>query len=109
MRVNIDEPDAVEQFWQGMREVAAAATRHQDEDLYDALVKIGRSALAQGVELVSSSGFFLECPICNARSGQRCINVPGHVLGGDGALHSERVELAEKAISGEVPLPAPMR
>ncbi|MEU8111445.1 hypothetical protein [Micromonospora sp. NPDC048947] len=108
MRINIDEPDAVEKFWEGMREVAAAATRHQDDDLYDALVKIGRSALAQGVELVPSSGFFLQCPICSARSGQRCINVAGHVLG-DSTLHSERVELAEKAISGEVPLPAPMR
>ncbi|MFI6782345.1 hypothetical protein [Micromonospora sp. NPDC050276] len=108
MRINIDEPNAVEQFWEGMREVAAAATRHQDDDLYESIVKIGKSALAQGVELVPASGFFLHCPVCNARSGQRCINVPGHLLR-EGTLHSERVELAEKAISGEIPLPAPMR
>ncbi|MBQ1012551.1 hypothetical protein KBX53_16620 [Micromonospora sp. M51] len=108
MRIDIDEPNAVEQFWEGMREVAAAATRHQDDDLYQAIVKIGRSALAQGVELVPSSGFFLQCPVCSARSGQRCINVPAHPLSED-ALHPARVELAEKAISGEIPLPAPIR
>ncbi|MET8202184.1 zinc finger domain-containing protein [Micromonospora taraxaci] len=108
MRIDVNEPNSVEQFWEGMREAAAAATRHQDDDLYHAIVKIGRSALAQGVELVPSSGFFLLCPVCSALSGQRCINVPGHPLD-DTRLHPERVELAGKAIRGEVPLPRPLR
>ncbi|MET7864449.1 zinc finger domain-containing protein [Micromonospora taraxaci] len=108
MRIDVNEPNSVEQFWEGMREAAAAATRHQDDDLYHAIVKIGRSALAQGVELVPSSGFFLLCPVCSALSGQRCISVPGHPLD-DTRLHPERVELAGKAIRGEVPLPRPLR
>ncbi|MEU7652670.1 hypothetical protein AB0C42_24740 [Micromonospora taraxaci] len=108
MRIDVSEPNSVEQFWDGMREAAAAATRHQDDELYDAIVKIGRSALAQGVELVPSSGFFLLCPVCSALSGQRCINVPGHPLE-DSRLHAERIDLAEKAMRGEVPLPRPLR
>ncbi|MFJ2086835.1 hypothetical protein ACI2KV_01010 [Micromonospora chokoriensis] len=108
MRVDVNEPNSVEQFWDGMREAAAAATRHQDHDLYEAIIKIGRSALAQGVELVPSSGFFLLCPVCSALSGQHCINVPGHPLDG-GRLHPERVELAAKAMRGEGPLPEPLR
>ncbi|MET8322628.1 hypothetical protein [Micromonospora sp. NPDC005189] len=108
VRIDINEPRAAEQFWEGMQVVAAAATRHQDYDLYRAIVTIGRAALAQGVELVPSSGLFLQCPVCNALAAQRCVNVPGHPLGGDGALHFQRVDLAEKAISGEVPLPPPL-
>ncbi|MGV9210452.1 zinc finger domain-containing protein [Micromonospora sp. RB23] len=108
MRIDVNEPHSAEQFWDGMREVAAAATRHQDPDLFEALIKIGRSALAQGVELVTSSGFFLSCPVCSAGTGQRCINSPGHPLGDD-RLHPERVELVEKTIRGEVPLPEPLR
>ncbi|GIJ79106.1 hypothetical protein Xph01_35380 [Micromonospora phaseoli] len=108
MRVDINEPRAAEKFWEGMREVAAAAARHQDYDLYKAIVTIGRSALAQGVELVPSSGLFLQCPVCSALPGQQCINVPSHPLHDD-ALHPQRTELARKAISGEVPLPRPLR
>ncbi len=108
MRVDIDEPRAAEQFWEGMREAAAAATRHQDYDLYRAIVKIGRAALAQGVELVPSSGLFLQCPVCRSLAGQRCISVPAHPLR-DNTLHPERTELAEQAIRGEVPLPVPLR
>ncbi|WP_422737565.1 zinc finger domain-containing protein [Micromonospora sp. WMMD729] len=108
MRIDVNEPDSAEKFWEGMREVAAAATRHQDDDLFKALIKIGRSALAQGVELVPSCGFFLSCPVCSAASGQRCINSPGHPLGDD-RLHPERVELARRAIRGEVPIPGPLR
>ncbi|MET8524449.1 hypothetical protein [Micromonospora sp. NPDC005172] len=108
MRIDVNEPDSAEKFWDGMRQVAAAATRHQDHELFEAIVQIGTSALAQGVELVPSSGFFLHCPVCSARSGQRCINAPGHPLGDD-RLHPERVELAEKAIRGELPLPELLR
>ncbi|MEV4489971.1 hypothetical protein AB0K04_07640 [Micromonospora coxensis] len=108
MRIDLDERNAAEQFWEGMREVAASAARHKDDDLYRSIVKIGRAALAQGGELVPSCGLFLWCPICNALPGQRCINVPSHPLGGD-LLHPERVELAAKALKGEVPLPAPLR
>ncbi|MEU7840720.1 hypothetical protein AB0B39_07095 [Micromonospora sp. NPDC049114] len=108
MRIDVDDPNSAENFWDGMREAAAAATRHQDRDLFEAIIKIGRAALAQGVELVPSSGFFLLCPVCAALSGQRCINVPGHPLD-DSRLHPERVELAEKAMRGEVPLPRPLR
>jgi hypothetical protein len=108
VRIEVNEPHSAERFWEGMREVAAAATRHQDDDLLRAVVKIGRSALAQGVELVPSCGFFLSCPVCSAGSGQRCINSPGRPLGDD-RLHPERVELAEKTIRGEVPLPGPLR
>ncbi|MEV1017187.1 hypothetical protein AB0I89_21280 [Micromonospora sp. NPDC049801] len=108
MRIDVNEPNSAENFWEGMREVAAAATRHQDDDLLAAVVKIGRAALAQGVELVPSSGFFLACPVCSAASGQRCINSPGHPLGDD-RLHPERIELAGKAMRGEVPLPGPLR
>ncbi|MBM0275784.1 zinc finger domain-containing protein [Micromonospora tarensis] len=107
MRVDVDEPDAVEEFWSGMREAAAAAARHQDDDLYRAIVKIGKSALAQGVELVPSSGYFLQCPVCSAQSGQRCVNAPSHPLK-ENTLHPERIELSEKAIRGEVPLPEPL-
>ncbi|MEU8421904.1 hypothetical protein AB0C15_13610 [Micromonospora sp. NPDC048835] len=107
MWVDVDEPNAVEEFWNGMREAAAAAARHQDSALYNAIVKIGRSALAQGVELVPSCGFFLQCPVCSAQSGQRCVNAPGHPLQ-ENNLHPERVELSEKAIRGEVPVPAPL-
>ncbi|MEU8253328.1 hypothetical protein AB0C06_03540 [Micromonospora inaquosa] len=106
MQINIDEPDATEQFWAGMREAAAAAARHRDYGLYEAIVKIGKSALAQGVELVPSGGLFLWCPVCSAQTGQRCINTPGHPLN-ETRLHAERIELAEKAMSGEVPLPKP--
>ncbi|MCF0094454.1 hypothetical protein [Micromonospora sp. MH99] len=108
MLIDVNQPDSAEKFWEGMREVAASATRHQDYELFEALIKIGRAALAQGVELVPQCGFFLSCPVCSALSGQRCINAPGHPLG-DHKLHPERVELAEKAIRGEVPLPGPLR
>ncbi|MGW3854986.1 zinc finger domain-containing protein [Micromonospora arida] len=108
MQINIDEPDATEQFWAGMREAAAAAARHRDHSLYEAIVKIGKSALAQGIELVPSGGLFLWCPICSAQSGQQCINTPRHPLD-ESRLHPERTELAEKAMSGEVPLPKPFR
>ncbi|MFF0366959.1 hypothetical protein [Micromonospora sp. NPDC005087] len=108
MRIDVDEPGAAEQSWEGMRAVAAAAARHQDYDLYMAIVKIGRAALAQGVDLVPSSGLFLQCPVCDALAAQRCTNVPGHPLS-DSALHRQRIELAEKALSGEVPLPTPLR
>lgn len=107
MRVDINEPQAVEQFWEGMHDVAAAATRHQDDDLYRALIKIGRAALAQGVELVPAGGLFLRCPVCSAVPGQRCVNVPGKPLNGQ-LLHRRRVELVEKAIRGEGPLPDPL-
>ncbi|MFJ5542564.1 hypothetical protein [Micromonospora chalcea] len=60
-----------------MREVAASAARHQDDDLYRALVKIGRGALAQGGELVPQCGLFLRCPVCEAVAGQQYINVRG--------------------------------
>ncbi|MER7455478.1 hypothetical protein [Micromonospora sp. NPDC126480] len=108
VHVDIDEPRAAELFWEGMREVAAAATRHQDHDLYRAIVTIGRAALAQGVELVPSSGLFLQCPVCRSLPGQGCISAPGYPLR-DNILHPQRAELAEKAISGEVPLPVPLR
>ncbi|MFG1722361.1 hypothetical protein ACGFII_27440 [Micromonospora chalcea] len=108
MRIDIDEPMAAELFWEGMREVAAGAARHQDDDLYRALVKIGRGALAQGSELVPQCGLFLQCPVCEAVAGQRCINVPGHPLSDD-VLHPERVELAEMALRGDAPLPPPPR
>ncbi|WP_349875777.1 hypothetical protein ABIH81_16135 [Micromonospora sp. HUAS YX12] len=48
MRIDIDEPRAAELFWEGMREVAAGAARHQDDDLYRAIVKIGRSGQPVG-------------------------------------------------------------
>lgn len=51
MRIDFDEPRAAELFWEGMRDVAAGAARHQDDDLYRAIVKIGRGALAQGGRL----------------------------------------------------------
>jgi hypothetical protein len=108
VRIDIDEPAAAERFWEGMREVAAAATRHRDHDLYSSIVKIGRAALAQGVELVPSSGLFLQCPVCGSLPGQRCFSVPSSPLH-ENTCHPERVELAEKAIKGEVPLPAPLR
>ncbi|MGX1616092.1 zinc finger domain-containing protein [Micromonospora chalcea] len=108
MRIDIDEPMAAELFWEGMREVAAGAARHQDDDLYRALVKIGRGALAPGSELVPQCGLFLQCPVCEAVAGQRCINVPGHPLSDD-VLHPERVELAEMALRGDAPLPPPLR
>ena len=108
MRIDIDEPMAAELFWEGMREVAAAAARHQDDDLYRAIVKIGRGALAQGSELVPQCGLFLQCPVCEAVAGQRCINVPSHPLR-DAVLHPERIELAEMALKGEAPLPPPLR
>ncbi|KOX04034.1 zinc finger domain-containing protein [Micromonospora profundi] len=107
MRIDIYEPRAVEQFWEGMHDVAAAAARHQDEDLYRALVKIGRAALAQGVELVPAGGLFLACPVCDAVPGQRCINVPGEPLNGT-VLHRQRVDVMEKAMKGEAPLPGPL-
>ncbi|MFI7212238.1 hypothetical protein ACIBP4_15500 [Micromonospora maritima] len=105
MRIDIDEPRAAEQFWEGMREVAASAARHQDRDLYRSLVKIGRAALAQGAQLVPSCGLFLPCPVCDSVPGERCINVPGHPLGNT-TLHPQRVQLAERALRGEVPLPS---
>ncbi|MCZ7419504.1 hypothetical protein O7605_08220 [Verrucosispora sp. WMMA2121] len=108
MRIDVDEPDARNLFWEGMRDVANAAARHQDQALYQAIIKIGRAALAQGVDLVSSGGLFLQCPICDAQPGQLCINVASHPLG-DRACHPERVELAAKAFSGEVPIPPPLR
>ncbi|MEV4693150.1 hypothetical protein AB0K27_18785 [Micromonospora echinospora] len=108
MRIDIDEPMAAELFWEGMREVAAGAARHQDDDLYRAIVKIGRGALAQGSELVPQCGLFLQCPVFEAVAGQRCINVPGHPLSDD-VLHPERVELAEMALRGDAPLPPPLR
>ncbi|MEU9508231.1 hypothetical protein AB0D32_18370 [Micromonospora sp. NPDC048170] len=108
MRIDLDEPRAAEQFWEGMREAAAAATRYNDNSLYEAIVKIGRAALTQGVDLVPSSGLFLQCPVCDSRAGQRCMKVPGHPLG-DNTLHPQRIELAGKAMRGEVPLPAPLR
>ncbi|MGC4852201.1 zinc finger domain-containing protein [Micromonospora sp. DT4] len=46
--------------------------------------------------------------MCSARSGQRCINAPGRLLGDD-RLHPERVELAGKTIRGELALPGPLR
>ncbi|WP_203998058.1 zinc finger domain-containing protein [Micromonospora lutea] len=107
MRFNVDEPDARERFWEGMREVADAAARYQDQSLYQAIVKIGRAALAQGIQVVSSGGLFLLCPVCDAQPGQRCINVAGRPLG-DQALHPERVELAQKTMRGEGPLPPPL-
>jgi hypothetical protein len=105
MRIDVDEPDSGERFWEGMREVASAAARHQDQALYQAIAKIGRAALAQGVELVPSGGLFLKCPICDAVPGQRCISVAGHPQ--DEACHPERVEYAEKALHGEVAFPPP--
>ncbi|MCO1597155.1 hypothetical protein M8C17_18530 [Micromonospora sp. RHAY321] len=107
MHIDINEPNAAERFWEGMQEVAAAARKHQDYDLYRAIVKIGRAALAQGVELVPTGGLFLQCPVCEALPGQRCINIPGHPLHGN-ILHPRRFELAEKAIKGEVPPPIPL-
>ncbi|MFC0507815.1 zinc finger domain-containing protein [Micromonospora costi] len=106
MRIEIDEPDADERFWEGMRDVAVAATRYQDSDLYGAIVKIGRAALAQGVALVPSGGLFIQCPICESLPGQRCINIPRHPL--REAFHPERIELVERALKGEVPPPVPL-
>ncbi|MBQ1024495.1 hypothetical protein [Micromonospora sp. C95] len=108
MRIELDQPDARELFWEGLRDVAYAAARHQDQALFQAIVKIGRAGMAQGIEVVSSNGLFLQCPICAALPGQHCINVPSHPLG-DRACHPERVELAAKALSGEAPLPPPLR
>ncbi|MCT2281415.1 hypothetical protein M3G91_27820 [Micromonospora chalcea] len=88
-----------------MREVAASAARHQDDDLYRALVKIGRGALAQGGELVPQCGLFLRCPVCEAVAGQQYINVRGDPLSDD-LLHPERVEMA---LRGEASLPPPLR
>ncbi|QLQ38582.1 zinc finger domain-containing protein [Micromonospora robiginosa] len=107
MHFELNEPRAAERFWEGMREIAAAATRHQDYELYAAIVTVGRAALSQGIELVPSGGLFLRCPVCSAVPGQRCINLPGHLLG-DSQLHSERAVLAERVIRGEVPLPVPL-
>ncbi|MEV2241690.1 hypothetical protein [Micromonospora sp. NPDC049891] len=107
MRIDVDEPNARERFWEGMRDVAYAAARYQDEGLYQAIVKIGRAALAQGIEVVSSGGLFLRCPVCEALPGQRCTNVAGHPLGDD-TCHPERIELAAKTLSGETPLPPPL-
>ncbi|GGO11000.1 zinc finger domain-containing protein [Micromonospora parathelypteridis] len=108
VRIDINEPRAAERFWEGLREVAAAASRHRDPELYKSIVKIGRSALSQGVELVPSSGLFLQCPVCSVSPGQRCISVPRHPLQDD-ILHPARLELAEKALKGEIPLPVPLR
>ncbi|MDG4767649.1 hypothetical protein O7632_26670 [Solwaraspora sp. WMMD406] len=108
MHIDVYEPKAAEQFWEGLRDVAAAATRLKDDELYEAIVKIGRAGLAQGVELVPSSGLFLRCPVCDGLPGQRCINMPRHPVS-DNALHPERIDLAKKALAGEVPLPAPLR
>ncbi|WP_441005353.1 zinc finger domain-containing protein [Micromonospora foliorum] len=90
-----------------MREVASAAARHRDPELYKSIVKIGRAALSQGVELVPSGGLFLQCPVCGVSPGQRCINVPKNPLQNN-IFHPARIELAEKALKGEVPLPVPL-
>lgn len=108
IHIDIDEPRAAELFWEGMREVAAGAARHQDDDLYRAIVKIGRGALAQGGKLVPQCGLFLQCPVCEAVAGQRCINVPRHPLG-ENLLHPERAELAGMVLRGEAPLPPSLR
>ncbi|MGB2566954.1 zinc finger domain-containing protein [Micromonospora citrea] len=91
------------QFMEGMREVAAAATRYRDEALFAALLKMARAAASQGVLLEPQGGLFAPCPVCDAWPGQSCINVPGHLLHDD--FHPERVELAAKVLAGEVPPP----
>ncbi|WP_420914987.1 zinc finger domain-containing protein [Micromonospora chalcea] len=48
---------------------------------------------------------FLPCPVCDSVPGERCINVPGHPLANT-TLHPQRVQLAERALRGEVPLPS---
>ncbi|MFI7249695.1 hypothetical protein [Micromonospora chalcea] len=62
-----------------MWEVAASAARHQDDDLYRAIVKIDRGALTQSGELVPQCGLFLRCPVCEAVAGQQYINVRGGI------------------------------
>lgn len=101
--VRMTREQAAVELTEGLREVAAAATRHGDEQLYGALLKIGRAAESQGVPVVPQGGLFAPCPICNAMPGQSCINVPGHRL--PDRFHPERVELAAKVLAGEVPPP----
>ncbi|WNM37346.1 hypothetical protein RMN56_19460 [Micromonospora halotolerans] len=100
--VDIHREKAIAEFWEGMRDVAAAATRYRDDNLFKALRKIGRAVVLRGVQ-IPGGGLFVPCPICKSVPGQSCINVPRHPL--DGELHPERVELAEKAIAGEVQIP----
>lgn len=94
---------AAVQFMEGMREVAAVATRYRDEELFGALLKMARAAASQGVAIRPQGGKFAPCPVCDAVPGQSCVNVPGHPLR-DG-FHPERVELAAKVLAGEAPPP----
>lgn len=94
---------AIAQFWEGMREIASAATEHKDEDLFRALRKAGRAILSRGIQ-VPEGGQFVPCPVCHAVPGRRCINMPRHVLQNE--YHAERVELADKVREGAVPIPA---
>ncbi|MFG3301147.1 hypothetical protein [Micromonospora chersina] len=100
--IDIPRETAIKEFWDGMREVADAAARHRDDGLYKSLRKIGRAVVLRGVQ-IPGGGLFVPCPVCNAVPGQSCINVPAHPL--DAELHPERIELAEKAIAGEVKIP----
>ena len=97
-----DSDSAAAQFWDGMREVAAAATRHQDEELFGALHKIGRAITSGGLP-IPTGGQFVPCPVCRAVTGQSCINTPGHPL--NDQFHPERVELGEKLMAELAPIP----
>ncbi|MGC1210948.1 MAG: hypothetical protein WA890_06720 [Micromonospora sp.] len=94
---------AAVQFMEGMRKVAAAATRYRDEELFGALLKMARAAASQGVAVEPQGGQFAPCPVCDAAPGRSCMNVPGHPVRDD--FHPERVELAAKVLAGEVPPP----
>jgi hypothetical protein len=103
--VRMTREQAAEQFTEGLLEVAAAATRYRDQELYGALIKMGRAAESQGIAIVPHGGLFVPCPACDAVPGQHCINRPGHLLSED--VHPERVDLAARVIAGEAgPLPA---
>ncbi|WP_446217934.1 zinc finger domain-containing protein [Micromonospora sp. IBHARD004] len=102
----IDMPSEQAQslFWEGMQEVAEAATRHRDEELFDALRKIGKAAVSQGIEPVPQGGRFLRCPVCGSAPGQLCLSTPGHPL--KDHFHPERVDLVGKILTGEVAMEA---
>jgi hypothetical protein len=99
----MSKQEASDLFWEGMRELSGAAARDRDATLYQALLKVGRAALSQGIEPVHHSGLFVVCPVCGSAPGQRCINVPRHPLPDD--FHPERTELGKKVVEGHAPPP----
>ncbi|MGW3810852.1 zinc finger domain-containing protein [Micromonospora sp. NPDC005113] len=100
--IEMPPEQAAARFWEGMREVAAAATRHGDEELLAAFRKIGSAAMSQGVPVASLGGLFATCPVCDAEPGQSCISAPGHPLP-DGP-HPERIERTMRELAGEEPV-----